>query len=201
MKQSDNPDTTLTICTQRLWTKLTPGQLDCLLSAKCTENITSILIEAEFSKEPDLFAELVNQALVFASSEGFSRQQLTVFVAVLYELWEYCSVCPFATIVEAMRLAHKLLLCHSVQRPPNLIEIFSIRLAQSSMQFIVNRFFRYWKLYKHALAPTVNLIPKFTYGDKERKVDSVESPPSGKLILRTILKSAVQDQFGFLNKS
>ncbi|KAF8563327.1 hypothetical protein P879_11657 [Paragonimus westermani] len=192
MKQPENSDTTLSICTQRLWTKLTPNQLDCLISAKSTENITSVLIEAGFSKEPDLFAELVNQALVFASSEEFSRQQLTVFVAILYELWEYCS--------EAMRLAHKLLLCHSVQRPPHLIEIFSIRLAQSSMQFIVGRFFRYWKLYKHALAPTVNLIPKFTYGDMERKVDPVESPPSGKRVLRGILRSAVQDQFGFLNE-
>ncbi|KAF7257786.1 hypothetical protein EG68_09241 [Paragonimus skrjabini miyazakii] len=198
MKQSENPDTALSICTHRLWTKITSGQLDCLLSAKCTENITSILIEAGFSKEPDLFAELTTTHCVC------SRTVRTVGVLFRFRTLAFSSlntVCPFATIVEAMQLAHKLLLCHSVQRPPNLIQIFSIRLAQISMQFIVNRFFRYWKLYKHALAPTVNLIPTFTYGDKERKADPVESPPSGKRILRTILKSAVQDQFGFLNEN
>lgn len=51
------------------------------------------------------------------------------------------------------------------KRPPKSIGIFSIPISLSCMSFLVDTFFKYWKLYKFALAPTVRLTPNFVYDD------------------------------------
>ncbi|TPP61523.1 hypothetical protein FGIG_02510 [Fasciola gigantica] len=190
------------ICERSLWTRLTPGQNEALRFARGTHELTDILTEAGFTRETPLFVELVNHALCFATENSLTPAQLTVLIAILYELWELCANSPFAPIQIALIEANKLMLCHSVQRPPHSVEIFSIDLAKKCMQFIVERFFRYWKMYKYALAPNVSLIPQFEYDDIEQKPEKeTKVKPSGKDLLISILKEAAQEQLASFSSS
>ncbi|CAH8562914.1 unnamed protein product [Dicrocoelium dendriticum] len=185
------------ICDNRLWAYLPPKHVEKIRNAVNTTDIKEVLKEAGFSREVDLFSELLNQAILLSATEEFSTQQLTVFITILNELWELCAACPFASIQDAVKTASQLLLQHSVQHPPQMVEIFSIRQARQCMKFILSTLFRYWKLYKYNLTPAFNLLPRFIYDDEAKTPKSTpKSPaPSGKSILHKLLRSAAGEDF------
>ncbi|VDP92339.1 unnamed protein product [Echinostoma caproni] len=195
-------DRSQSICERSLWTRLTPGQNEALRCARGTHELDTILTEAGFTRATSLFVELVNHALWFAKDNALAPAQLTVLISILYELWDLCASSPFVPIQRGLAEANKLLLCHSVQRPPHSVEIFSIDLAKKCMRFIVERFFRYWKMYRYALSPGATLIPQFEYDDvaDHNTVGSTNPLLPDEFLLRHQLHRFYTNSQGFLSE-
>ncbi|CAL8071898.1 unnamed protein product [Calicophoron daubneyi] len=187
------------ICEKCLWESLSPTQIESLKSCQGSTALIDLLRSFGYSVQTDLFAEVVNAVLLFAKNERLSRQQLAVLIAIIYEILKACAADPYGRIDESLTLAHDLMLSHSVQRPPNSIEIFPIHMSRSCMKFIVDHIYCHWKMYKYNLAPTVQLVPYFAYEDSETEIKKVEPKTSGRDVLLRIICEAMQDQLNCMS--
>ncbi|XP_041094669.1 coiled-coil domain-containing protein 189 [Polyodon spathula] len=74
----------------------------------------------------------------------------------------------------------ELLLCHSVRRPPFSVELFSPEQVEMLAEFVINTYFRHFKLYKYMFTPQVRLDVTLSYTgmSEETVVQDEEKKPS-----------------------
>lgn len=70
---------------------------------------------------------------------------------------------PLGNVEECYRYFTSVLFCHGVRRPPFSIDLFKEEQLLALADYVVNTYFRHFKLYKYVFTPQVRLDLSLTY--------------------------------------
>lgn len=70
---------------------------------------------------------------------------------------------PLGNVEECYRSFTSVLFCHGVRRPPFSIDLFEEEQLLALADYVVNTYFRHFKLYKYVFTPQVRLDLSLTY--------------------------------------
>ncbi|XP_053411097.1 cilia- and flagella-associated protein 119 isoform X4 [Nycticebus coucang] len=141
----------------------------------------------------DLFAH----ALMFCRQQGFSLEQTSTACALLQDLHKACVATPLGNVEECYRYFTSVLFCHGVRRPPFSIDLFKEEQLLALADYVVNTYFRHFKLYKYVFTPQVRLDLSLTY----MGLQSPKLWPEDEVhILRTYIKTQLNKELGQLHE-
>ncbi|KAI6051936.1 CCDC189 [Marmota monax] len=173
--------------------------------------------------------DLYSHALIFCRQQGFSLEQTSVACALLQDLHKACAATPLGNVEECYRYFTSVLFCHGVRRPPFSIDLFKEEQLLALADYVVNTYFRHFKLYKYVFTPQVRLDLSLTYmglqppkpwpkGKMEKEgeeaeeqaltpqeeeleiVAQPEQEPSQVCVLRTYIKTQLNKELGQLQQ-
>ncbi|XP_057343136.1 cilia- and flagella-associated protein 119 isoform X3 [Manis pentadactyla] len=107
--------------------------------------------------------DLFSHALLFCRQQGFSLEQTSTACALLQDLHKACVATPLGNVEECYRYFTSVLFCHGVRRPPFSIDLFKEEQLLTLANYVVNTYFRHFKLYKYVFTPQVQLDLSLTY--------------------------------------
>ncbi|XP_066239406.1 cilia- and flagella-associated protein 119 isoform X3 [Saccopteryx leptura] len=107
--------------------------------------------------------DLFSHALIFCREQGFSLEQTSTACALLQDLHKACVATPLGNVEECYRYFTSVLFCHGVRRPPFSINLFEEEQLLALADYVVNTYFRHFKLYKYVFTPQVRLDLSLTY--------------------------------------
>ncbi|XP_017498307.1 cilia- and flagella-associated protein 119 isoform X3 [Manis javanica] len=107
--------------------------------------------------------DLFSHALLFCRQQGFSLEQTSTACALLQDLHKACVATPLGNVEECYRYFTSVLFCHGVRRPPFSIDLFKEEQLLTLANYVVNTYFRHFKLYKYVFRPQVRLDLSLTY--------------------------------------
>ncbi|XP_066131806.1 cilia- and flagella-associated protein 119 isoform X2 [Saccopteryx bilineata] len=107
--------------------------------------------------------DLFSHALIFCREQGFSLEQTSTACALLQDLHKACIATPLGNVEECYRYFTSVLFCHGVRRPPFSINLFEEEQLLALADYVVNTYFRHFKLYKYVFTPQVRLDLSLTY--------------------------------------
>ncbi|KAM9583489.1 cilia- and flagella-associated protein 119 [Trichechus inunguis] len=107
--------------------------------------------------------DLFSHALIFCRQQGFSLEQTSAACALLQDLHKACIATPLGNVEECYRYFISVLFCHGVRRPPFSIDLFNEEQLLALSDYVVNTYFRHFKLYKYVFTPQVRLDLSLTY--------------------------------------
>ncbi|XP_003280491.2 coiled-coil domain-containing protein 189 isoform X1 [Nomascus leucogenys] len=107
--------------------------------------------------------DLFCHALIFCRQQGFSLEQTSAACALLQDLHKACIATPLGNVEECYRYFTNVLFCHGVRRPPFSIDLFKEEQLLALEDYVVNTYFRHFKLYKYVFTPQVRLDLSLTY--------------------------------------
>ncbi|XP_044088585.1 coiled-coil domain-containing protein 189 isoform X3 [Neovison vison] len=107
--------------------------------------------------------DLFSHALLFCRQQGFSLEQTSTACALLQDLHKACVATPLGNVEECYRYFISVLFCHGVRRPPFSINLFREEQLLALADYVVNTYFRHFKLYKYVFTPQVRLDLSLTY--------------------------------------
>ncbi|KAK2498268.1 hypothetical protein MC885_005856 [Smutsia gigantea] len=107
--------------------------------------------------------DLFSYALLFCRQQGFSLEQTSTACALLQDLHKACVATPLGNVEECYRYFTSVLFCHGVRRPPFSIDLFKEEQLLTLADYVVNTYFRHFKLYKYVFTPQVRLDLSLTY--------------------------------------
>ena len=117
----------------------------------------------------DMYVYLVQ----FARKEKLSPAQMSVLFSLLKRVHQSCLSTPHDNMEETFSLFKEYLLCHSVNRPPFCVCLFSVEQVKSITDYFLSTYFKHYRLYKYAFTKKQRLNISFMYSDS---LDE-ESPP------------------------
>ncbi|KAG8513646.1 Coiled-coil domain-containing protein 189 [Galemys pyrenaicus] len=138
----------------------------------------------EKSPREAITLDLFSHALIFCRQQGFSPEQTSTACALLQDLHKACIATPLGNVEECYRYFTSVLFCHGVRRPPFSINLFKEEQLLALADYVVNTYFRHFKLYKYVFTPQVRLDLSLTYmgllppklcpeGETEKEVEEV----------------------------
>ncbi|XP_019572798.2 cilia- and flagella-associated protein 119 isoform X6 [Rhinolophus sinicus] len=107
--------------------------------------------------------DLFSHALIFCRQQSFSLEQTSAACALLQDLHKACVATPLGNVEECYRSFTSVLFCHGVRRPPFSIDLFKEEQLLALADYVVNTYFRHFKLYKYVFTPQVRLDLSLTY--------------------------------------
>ncbi|XP_012866931.1 PREDICTED: coiled-coil domain-containing protein C16orf93 homolog [Dipodomys ordii] len=107
--------------------------------------------------------DLFFYALIFCRQQGFSLEQMSAACAMLQDLHKACVATPLGNVEECYRYFTSVLFCHGVRRPPFSIDLFKEEQLLALADYVVNTYFRHFKLYKYVFTPQVRLDLSLAY--------------------------------------
>ncbi|XP_049759958.1 cilia- and flagella-associated protein 119 isoform X1 [Elephas maximus indicus] len=107
--------------------------------------------------------DLFSHALIFCRQQGFSLEQTSAACALLQDLHKACVATPLGNVEECYRYFTSVLFCHGVRRPPFSIDLFNEEQLLALSDYVINTYFRHFKLYKYVFTPQVRLDLSLTY--------------------------------------
>ncbi|KAM7329382.1 hypothetical protein ACRRTK_010995 [Alexandromys fortis] len=117
----------------------------------------------EQSLRDAVILDLFSYALIFCREQGFSLEQTSAACALLQDLHKACIATPLGNVEECYRYFTSVLFCHGVRRPPFSIDLFKEEQLLALADYVVNTYFRHFKLYKYVFTPQVRLDLSLTY--------------------------------------
>jgi hypothetical protein len=160
-----------------LWKDLPLVLSEQLLHCKTTEERIAALREVlgvrEGGKKRDLITlDMYTYLVQFAMKEKLSPAQMSVLYSILKRVHQSCLSTPYDNMEETFDLFKGYLLCHSVDRPPFSVLLFSVEQVKSITEYFLSTYFKHYRLYKYAFTKKQCLNITFMYSDLP------ESPPS-----------------------
>ncbi|XP_036990230.2 cilia- and flagella-associated protein 119 isoform X2 [Artibeus jamaicensis] len=107
----------------------------------------------EQSLQDAITLDLFSHTLIFCRQKGFSLEQTSTACALLQDLHKACIETSLGNVEECYRYFTSLLFCHGVREE----ELLALA------DYVVNTYFRHFKLYKYAFTPQVRLDLSLTY--------------------------------------
>ncbi|KAL4684622.1 hypothetical protein H8957_005995 [Semnopithecus entellus] len=141
-------------------------QLEKTTSAEEMRQVLAELLELgcpEQSLRDAITLDLFCHALIFCRQQGFSLEQTSAACALLQDLHKACIATPLGNVEECYRYFTSILFCHGVRRPPFSIDLFKEEQLLALEDYVVNTYFRHFKLYKYIFTPQVRLDLSLTY--------------------------------------
>ncbi|GAB1292732.1 Cilia- and flagella-associated protein 119 [Apodemus speciosus] len=140
-----------------------------LEKAATVEEMREVLAELlelgspEQSLRDAIILDLFSHALIFCRQQGFSLEQTSAACALLQDLHKACVATPLGNVEECYRYFTSVLFCHGVRRPPFSIDLFKEEQLLALADYVVNTYFRHFKLYKYVFTPQVRLDLSLSY--------------------------------------
>ncbi|XP_025225412.1 coiled-coil domain-containing protein 189 [Theropithecus gelada] len=141
-------------------------QLEKTTSAEEMRQVLAELLELgcpEQSLRDAITLDLFCHALIFCRQQGFSLEQTSAACALLQDLHKACIATPLGNVEECYHYFTSVLFCHGVRRPPFSIDLFKEEQLLALEDYVVNTYFRHFKLYKYVFTPQVRLDLSLTY--------------------------------------
>ncbi|KAM5197926.1 cilia- and flagella-associated protein 119 isoform 13-T15 [Hipposideros larvatus] len=104
--------------------------------------------------------DLFSHALIFCRQQSFSLEQMSAACALLQDLHQACVATPLGNVEECYRYFTSVLFCHGVRRPPFSINLFKEEQLLALADYVVNTYFRHFKLYKYVFTPQRKKAPR-----------------------------------------
>lgn len=153
------------ICT---WEDLSYTDASSLLESTATKEticealdkkLAAILSEGNYSnnKRPAILLDLFYYAVLFARKNSFNHEQLSSLFTILKLIHLHCISTPYDNMEEGFQLLEDLLARHSVHRPPYSVCLFKLHQAKLVSEYILQTYFKHYKMYKFAFTKRVLL--------------------------------------------
>lgn len=153
-----------------IWADLSVTQTEAILAAAGNrEEIQRFLIETfqlqDHDKNPRsaILLDLYFFTIQFAIESDFNKEQTSTFFSIVKMTHEVCIETPFGNLEQCFNYFKELVLCHAVKRPPWSINLFSPDQIHLITEYVLNTYFRHFKLYKYAFTPVVKLDLSVSY--------------------------------------
>ncbi|XP_074641739.1 cilia- and flagella-associated protein 119-like [Tubulanus polymorphus] len=152
-----------------LWQDLCVNDLDGLEAVESPERIKQIFAEifkiedAGSNLKSDILLDLYFYTLKFSRDNDFSKEQTSAFFSMIKRTHEICTETPFANVDQCFSHFREMLLCHSVKRPPYSIDLYSAEEVKKITEYVINTYFRHYKMYKYVFTPLVRLDLSIQY--------------------------------------
>eukprot|EP00823_Brevimastigomonas_motovehiculus_P005025 TRINITY_DN3482_c0_g1_i1.p1 TRINITY_DN3482_c0_g1~~TRINITY_DN3482_c0_g1_i1.p1 ORF type:complete len:349 (+),score=85.53 TRINITY_DN3482_c0_g1_i1:44-1048(+) len=127
--------------------------------------------EESNKRRRDVFLDLLLSTFVFAEEQQFSPVQISTLISLIQISHLYCCElydCVPITFQSAFALFERLLLKHSIDRPPLSIAVFSLSEMKVIMQFALRHYFQYMKMYQYMFSCLKRLQLEVFYSEAER---------------------------------
>ncbi|XP_072832975.2 cilia- and flagella-associated protein 119 [Pogona vitticeps] len=171
-----------------MWKYLDVHCMDLINETQTTDDLKSLLAEllhlSDFHSNPRsaILLDLYFYTIQFSREQGFNREQTSAFFSIVKDVHEACVETPLPNVEECYNYFSELVFCHSIRRPPFSIDLFNQDQLVLITDYMINTYFRHYKLYKYAFTPQVRLDISFTYigmpepeaKDEEPMAESVE---------------------------
>ncbi|XP_045641983.1 coiled-coil domain-containing protein 189 isoform X2 [Ursus americanus] len=148
-----------------MWKYLDIHSMHRLEKTANTEEMREVLAELlglscpEQSLRDAITLDLFSHALIFCRQQGFSLEQTSTACALLQDLHKACVATPLGNVEECYRYFTSVLFRHGVRRPPFSINLFREEQLLALADYVVNTYFRHFKLYKYVFTPQVRRPP------------------------------------------
>ncbi|XP_068940764.1 cilia- and flagella-associated protein 119 isoform X2 [Petaurus breviceps papuanus] len=175
-----------------LWKYLDVHSMDLLERTTTLEEMQELLAELLGLGRPDrspreaVILDMFCHTLIFCRQQHFSQEQTSAACALLQDLHKACIATPLGNVEDCFRFFTSLLFCHGVRRPPFSIDLFGEEQLLSLSDYIINTYFRHFKLYKYVFTPQVRLDLSLRYvglpevkppaDEEEERVVEIVSP-------------------------
>lgn len=179
-----------------LWSDLTVSDLDVVDEVQAPDHVKQTL--ANIFKVEDYKDNLKNGILVdlfyyciqFSRDNSFSKEQTSAFFSIVKKTHEVCVETPFGNVENCFRYFKELVLCHAVKRPPYSIDLFSPDEVRKITEYVINTYFRHFKMYKYVFTPLVRLDLSMNYigmppTPPASEVDEADQAADGELTERS----------------
>ncbi|KAI0223235.1 hypothetical protein LSAT2_025542 [Lamellibrachia satsuma] len=146
-----------------IWSDLTVSDMDLLNEASTADDVKRELariFELEdyvTNLKAGILMDLYFYVIQFARDNNFSKEKTSTLFSIVKHIHEMCIETPFGNIEYCYRHFRELLLCHAVRRPPFSLDIFSAEDVQTITEFVIDSYFRHFKMYKYVFTPLVRL--------------------------------------------
>ncbi|XP_074854367.1 cilia- and flagella-associated protein 119 isoform X3 [Carettochelys insculpta] len=152
-----------------MWKYLDVHAMDLIDKAQTTDQLKRVLAELfqlqgwESDPRAAILLELYFYTVQFSREQNFSREQSSAFFAIVKDTHEACVETPLPNVEECYHYFTELLFCHAIRRPPFSIDLFSQEQLALMSDYVVNTYFRHFKLYKYVFTPQVRLDISLSY--------------------------------------
>lgn len=152
-----------------IWSDLTVADIDRLEDAETPEQIKRLLCELQHLDEPSLnpkhavLLDLYYYTLQFARQQVFNKEQTSAFFSIVKNTHTVCTETPFGNVQQCFNYFREMVLCHAVKRPPFSVDLFKPAQVRSITEYVINTYFRHYKLYKYVFTPLVRLDLSMKY--------------------------------------
>ncbi|XP_039186251.1 coiled-coil domain-containing protein 189 [Crotalus tigris] len=152
-----------------MWKYLDVHSMDLINNAGTTDELKRLLSDLfdlkDFESNPRsaILLDLYFYTIQFSREQGFNREQTAAFFSIVKDVHEACVETPLPNVEECYKYFSELLFCHSIRRPPFSIDLFNQDQLVLLTDYMINTYFRHYKLYKYAFTPQVRLDISFTY--------------------------------------
>ncbi|XP_004856245.1 coiled-coil domain-containing protein 189 isoform X2 [Heterocephalus glaber] len=141
-------------------------QLEKTASVEEMREVLAKLLEIDWPEQSlrdAVTLDLFSHALIFCHQQSFSLEQTSAACALLQDLHQACVATPLGNVEECYRYFTTALFSHGVRRPPFSIDLFKKEQLLALADYVVNTYFRHFKLYKYVFTPQVRLDLSLTY--------------------------------------
>ena len=156
------------ICT---WADLSLTDVERLLGA-CSETetlqqalaeILGLDVSQSSNKQALIELDMYTYAILFAKKKDLTHEQVSAFFTILKSVHLMCISTPFDNLRETFQYFKELLLRHSINRPPYSTSLFTIAQVRDITEYVLNTYFKHFKLYKYAFTKRVQMNLKLSY--------------------------------------
>ncbi|XP_062919030.1 coiled-coil domain-containing protein 189 [Mobula hypostoma] len=161
-----------------IWEDLTYSGMDVIEQAASMEELklalAQLLCEPLQTCDPrgSILLDLYAYAVQFSRTHSFSKEQTSAFFSIVCRLHRAATGTPLGNVNECCQYFKELLLCHTVQRPPFSINLFSAKQVKLITEYVIDTYFRHFKLYKYVFTPQIRMDLSVTY------LGMPETPPA-----------------------
>ncbi|XP_001371594.1 cilia- and flagella-associated protein 119 [Monodelphis domestica] len=152
-----------------LWKYLDIHSMELLEKTTTLEEMQELMAELlglgkkDRSPREAVILDMFCHTLIFCRQQNFSSEQTSAACALLQDLHKACIATPLGNVEDCFRFFTSLLFCHGVRRPPFSIDLFGEDQLMNLSDYIVNTYFRHFKLYKYVFTPQVRLDLSLRY--------------------------------------
>lgn len=146
-----------------VWADLTVDAVDRLNESLNADHIKQVLADIfmldnyKENLKLGIIMDLYYYTLQYARQMNFTPEKTSAFFSIVKKVFEVCIETPFGNLDHTFEYFKDLIHCHSINRPPYSIELFTPDEVRKITEYTINTFFRHFKMYKYAFTPLVRL--------------------------------------------
>lgn len=165
-----------------IWSDLSVSDMDLINEASTAEKVRQELARifdmGDYEEDPktEVLMELYFNVIQFARTKYLSKEQTSCLFSIVKKTHEVAMETPYGNLMQTFRYFEGLVLCHSVKRPPYSIDIFKPDEVRMVVQFVLDTYFRHFKMYKFVFTAMVRLDLTLTYvNDQDKTIEDEET--------------------------
>ncbi|XP_078598210.1 cilia- and flagella-associated protein 119-like isoform X3 [Branchiostoma floridae x Branchiostoma japonicum] len=174
-----------------VWEDLSVNHMDAIDQATTPDELRSILgqifgmSDHRDNLKNGVLMDLFVYTILHARRQNFNKEQTSAFFSIVKRTHAVCVETPFGNVQECYNYFTELLLCHGTKRPPFSVDLFDADQVRNITDYVVNTYFRHFKLYKYVFTPKVQLdltmkyvgIPETPQPEEEEQKEEEQAGP------------------------